>query len=65
MAKIMHNPTIAELLKAIADEDKGVTYKVTMKDIKKLPNVKATAVGTEYIAMQMAMEQCNRYANLI
>jgi hypothetical protein len=41
MAKVMHNPSIAELLEAIKLEDQGVTYKVTAKDINKLPEVKS------------------------
>lgn len=65
MAKILHNPTIAELLTAIKEEDNGITHKVTMRDIKALPPVKSVVVGTEVIAMQMAMEQCNKLANLI
>ncbi len=65
MAKILHNPTIPELLQAIKDEDNGITHKVTMKDIKALPKVTSVVVGTEVIAMQMAMEQCNKLSNLI
>ena len=61
----MHNPTVADLLKAIKDEDNGVTHKVTMKDIKALPKVTSVVISTEVIAMQMAWEQCNKLANLI
>ena len=65
MAKIMHNPSVEELLKAIMLEDQGVTYKVTTKDIAKLPEVKSQPFSTEYIAMQMAVEQCNKLANML
>ena len=68
MAKVFNTNkvTIADLLSAIKDEDNGVTHKVTARDIAKLPEAKATTVfGTEYTAMQMAVSQCNMYANLI
>lgn len=65
MAKVMHNPSIAELLEAIRLEDEGVTYKVTAKDISKLPEVNSVPFGTEYTAMQMAVAQCNILANML
>lgn len=65
MAKVMHNPSIAELLEAIKLEDQGVTYKVTAKDINKLPEVKSCPFGTEYTAMQMEVTQCNTLANML
>ena len=65
MAKIMHNPSVEELLEAIRLEDLGVTYKATTKDIVKLPEVKSQPFGTEHIAMQMAVEQCNKLANML
>ena len=65
MAKIMHNPSVEELLEAIRLEDLGITYKVKTKDIAKLPPVKSNPFGTEHIAMQMAVEQCNKLANIL
>lgn len=65
MAKIMHNPSIKDLLEAIRLEDLGITCKVTTKDIVKLPEVKSQSFGTEQIAMQMAVEQCNKLANML
>ena len=65
MGKIMHNPSIKDLLEAIRLEDLGVTYKVTTRDIAKLPPVKSQPFGTEYTAMQMAVEQCNKLANML
>lgn len=64
MAKILNKPTVAELLQAIKEEDLGLTPKVSIKMIE-VPKVTTTIIGTEYIAMQMAMDQCNMYANLI
>ena len=58
--------TVADLINAIKDEDAGITYKMTGKDIEKLPaQTSTTVVGTEYIAMQMAVSQCNRMADII
>lgn len=65
MAKIMHNPSVEELLEAIRLEDQGITYKVKTRDITKLPEVKSNPFGTEHIAMQMAVEQCNKLANML
>ena len=65
MAKIMHNPSIKDLLEAIMLEDLGITYKVKTKDIVKLPEVKSKPFGTEHIAMQMAVEQCNKLASML
>lgn len=65
MAKIMHNPSIKDLLEAIRLEDQGITYKVTTRDIAKLPEVKSNPLGTEHIAMLMAVEQCNKLANML
>lgn len=65
MAKIMHNPSVEELLKAIRLEDQGITYKVKTRDITELPEVKSSPFGTEHIAMQMAVEQCNKLANML
>lgn len=64
MAKILSKPTVAELLQAIREEDLGLTPKVSIKMIE-VPKATTTIIGTEYIAMQMAMDQCNMYANLI
>lgn len=64
MAKILNKPTVAELLQAIREEDLGLTPKVSIKMIV-VPKATTTIIGTEYIAMQMAMDQCNMYANLI
>lgn len=64
MAKILNKPTVAELLQAIREEDLGLTPKVSIKIIE-VPKATTTIIGTEYIAMQMAMDQCNMYANLI
>ena len=65
MAKIMHNPSVKELLEAIRLEDLGITYKVKTKDLAKLPPVKSQPFGTEYTAMRMAVEQCNKLANML
>lgn len=64
MAKILNKPTVAELLQAIREEDLGLTPRVSIKMIE-VPKATTTIIGTEYIAMQMAMDQCNMYANLI
>ena len=42
-----------------------VSFKATTKDIAKLPEVKSQPFSTEYIAMQMAVEQCNKLANML
>ena len=58
--------TVADLINAIKDEDAGLTYKQTARDIAKLPTQTSTSVvGTEYTAMQMAVSQCNRMADII
>lgn len=68
MAKVFNTNkvTLSGLLKAIKDEDAGLTYKQTARDIAKLPaQTSTTVVGTEYTAMQMAVSQCNRMADII
>lgn len=68
MAKQFKTSTVslADLKQAILDEDNGVTYKQTARDIAKLPaQTSTTVVGTEYVAMQMAVSQCNRMADII
>ena len=68
MAKRFNTSTVslADLKQAILDEDNGVTYKQTARDITKLPaQTSTTVVGTEYVAMQMAVSQCNRMADII
>lgn len=68
MARQFNTSTVslADLKQAILDEDNGVTYKQTARDIKKLPSqTSTTVVGNEYIAMQMAVSQCNRYADIL
>ena len=48
--------SVADLINAIKLEDAGVTYKVTSKDIAKLPESPTCHAfsGTEYISMQEA-----------
>ena len=67
MARVLHNPSLADLLQAIKDEDLGITPKLTTADIKALPMPTAATIpfGTEYVAMQMAVSQCDMYANLV
>ena len=68
MAKIFNTTkvTVADLIQAIKDEDNGITYKQTARDIAKLPaQTSTTVVGVEFTAMQMAVSQCNRMADII
>lgn len=68
MAKVFNTNkvTVADLINAIKDEDAGITYKQTARDIAKLPAQTSTVVvGSEYVAMQMAVSQCNRMADII
>ena len=58
MAQVFNTKSVsvADLINAIKLEDAGVTYKVTSKDIKKLPESPTchSLSGTEYISMQEA-----------
>lgn len=64
MSKIYSNPSIADLLQGIKDEDAGITAKVYIRD---LPKVSAPTIGLspEYTAMQMATAQVGMYYNMI
>jgi hypothetical protein len=64
MSKIYHNPSIADLIQGIKEEDAGLTPKVFIKDLPK-PVASITPLGSEYTAMQMALAQCSMYANLV
>ena len=64
MAKVLRNPSVADLLKAIKEEDAGLTPKLNIRHLPKMPT--SVVVGsTEVVAMQMAVSECNRLASIV
>ena len=65
MSRIYRNPSIKELVEGIRQEDLGITPKATKTTIVSLPVVTSVVAGSDIVAMQMAMEQACKLANMV
>lgn len=65
MSRIYRNPSIKELVEGIRQEDLGVIPKSTKATIVALAPATSGVVGSEVVAMQMAIEQASKLANMV